>query len=83
MLFSGILLKQTRIVRAMAIIGMAGLLLINILEMSGTSFFNINTYGMMRFDRFALLFNSIMLFSTLVYFILSARDMEKVGIHYG
>jgi len=83
MLFSGVLLKQTRIVRAMAILGMAGLFVINILEISGGSFFNIHTSGMMRFDRFALLFNAVMLFSTLVYFILSARDMEKVGIHYG
>jgi NADH-quinone oxidoreductase subunit N len=83
MLFSGVLLKQTRIVRAIAIIGMAGLFVVNILEISGTPFFNINMHGMMHFDRFALLFNSIVLFSTLVYFILSARDMEKVGIHYG
>ena len=37
---------------------------------------------MMRFDRFALLFNSICSFRHLFIFILSARDMEKVGIHY-
>src|SRR5688572_16648309 len=83
MLFSGVLLKQTRIVRVLAIVGMAGLFGINILEISGGSFFNIDTRGMMGFDRFALLFNAVMLFSTLVYFVLSARDMEKVGIHYG
>jgi NADH-quinone oxidoreductase subunit N len=81
-LFSGIYLKQKSAVRAIAIIGMAGLLLCNILEMNGTSFFHVNTEGMMRFDRFALLFISIILFSTLIYFVLSARDMEKVGIHY-
>ncbi len=83
LLFSGVLLKQARIVRAMAIFGMAGLFVINILEMSGGSFFNIHTHGMMRLDRFALLFNAIMLFSTLIYFILSAKEMEKAGIHYG
>jgi len=82
MLFSGVLLKQTRIVRAIAIIGMAGLFVINNLEISGTTFFTVHTYGMIHFDRFALLFNSVVLFSTLVYFILSAKDMEKVGVHY-
>ena len=42
-LFSGIYLKQKSTVRAIAIVGMAGLLISNILEMNGTSFFNINT----------------------------------------
>jgi NADH-quinone oxidoreductase subunit N len=81
-LFSGIYLKQKSTVRAIAIVGMAGLLISNILEMRGISFFHINIEGMMGFDKFALLFISIILFSTLIYFILSARDMEKVGIHY-
>jgi NADH-quinone oxidoreductase subunit N len=61
---------------------MSFLLLLNILEMSGTTLFKINTAGMIVFDNFALLFNSIAIFSTLLYFILSARDMEKVGINY-
>src|SRR5215475_1299814 len=38
---------------------------------------------MIAFDRFALLFNSIVFISTLIYFLLSARDMEKVGVNYG
>jgi NADH-quinone oxidoreductase subunit N len=38
---------------------------------------------MIGFDRFALLFNSIVFISTLIYFLLSARDMEKVGVNYG
>jgi NADH-quinone oxidoreductase subunit N len=37
---------------------------------------------MIAFDRFGLLFNSIAFISTLLFFILSARDMEKVGINY-
>ncbi len=37
---------------------------------------------MIVFDRFALLFDSIIFASTLLYLILSARDMEKVGINY-
>lgn len=82
LLFSGIWIKQKAAVRAIAVMAMLVLLLVNIYEMYNPSFFRINTAGMIYFDRFALLFNSIALFSTLVFFILSAKDMEKVGIHY-
>ncbi len=82
LLFSGIWIKQKATVRAIAVMAMIVLLLVNIYEIYNPSFFRINTAGMIYFDRFALLFNSIALFSTLVFFILSAKDMEKVGIHY-
>ncbi len=82
MMFSGILLKQKSAVRNVAIAGMLLLLVVNILEMRGTVFFNIDSRGMMAFDRFALLFNTVVYFSTLLYLLLSARDMEKVGVNY-
>ncbi|RYG49946.1 MAG: NADH-quinone oxidoreductase subunit N, partial [Chitinophagaceae bacterium] len=83
MLFSGLWLKQKSAVRGVAIFGMIILLIVNVWEMYHPSFFPVNTAGMMAFDRFALLFNTIAIFSTLIFFILSARDMEKIGIHYG
>jgi len=83
MLFSGVLLKQAAFLRIIAVVGMAGLFIVDILEIAGNSFFKVGTAGMLSFDRFALLFNAVVLFSTLVYFVLSAKDMEKVGIHYG
>jgi len=82
MMFSGVMLKQKNVIRNIAIAGISLLLLLNILEMDGIVLFKINTHGMIVFDNFALLFNSIAIFSTLLYFILSARDMEKVGINY-
>jgi NADH-quinone oxidoreductase subunit N len=82
MMFSGILLKQKKAVRGIAIAGVIALLVVNIMEGSGIVFFHINTEGMMRFDRFALLFNTIAFFSVMVYFILSAREMEKTGADY-
>jgi len=82
MMFSGILLKQKAMVRNLAIAGLVILLFSNILEMSGLVFFKIEVNGMMAFDRFALLFDSIVFVSTLVYLLLSARDMEKVGVNY-
>ena len=82
MMFTGLLVKEKSVQRTIAIIGVAVLLLVNILEMSGIHFFKVNTEGFMVFDRFALLFNSVAFGSTLAYFLLSARDMEKVGNHF-
>lgn len=82
MMFSGIVLKQKRAIRNVAIAGMIALLLVNVLEMSGTVFFNIDAKGMIAFDRFALLFDTIAFLLALLFLLLSARDMEKVGINY-
>lgn len=82
LMFSGVFLKKKTTVRNIAIAGMLLLLLVNVLEMGGNEFFKIDTKGMLSFDRFALLFDSIVFASTLLYLVLSARDMEKVGIHY-
>src|SRR5262245_19149622 len=83
MMFSSFLFHQKAAVRTTALLGMVLLLAVNILEMTGTVFFKIDTRGMISFDRFALLFNSIIFASTLIYFLLSSRDMEKVGMNYG
>lgn len=82
LMFSGIFLKNKSSIRGIAILALFVLLVANILETCGRQFFHVDIAGMMQFDRFALLFISIILFSTLIYFILSARDMEKVGINY-
>lgn len=82
MMFSGITLKQKSAIRNLAIAGLVIVLLSNILETNGILFFKIDTKGMMSFDRYALIFDSIVFFATLLYFVLSARDMEKVGINY-
>src|SRR6476469_3122635 len=82
MMFSSFLLQSKAAIRGLAITGLIIVVIGNILEMSGTVFLKIDTKGMIGFDRFALLFNTIVFISTLVYFLLSARDMEKVGINY-
>ena len=83
MMFSSILLKSKTVMRNLAIIALLVVLVANMLEMSGIVFLKIDTRGMIHFDRFALLFDTIILASTLVYFLLSARDMERVGSNYG
>src|SRR5215204_784706 len=83
MMFSSFLVSNKAMIRNLAIAGLLLLIIANVLEMSGTVFFHVDTRGMIAFDRFALLFNTIIFGSTLIYFLLSAKDMEKVGVNYG
>ena len=82
MMFTGLVIKQKPVQRLIAIMGVALLLLVNILEMNGIRFFTINTEGFLLFDRFGLLFSSIAFGCTLVFYLLSAKDMEKVSKDY-
>lgn len=87
MMFSSFLLNPIAVgskasVRVVAIGGLVLLLLVNILESCGTVLFHVDTKGMIRFDDFALVFNSIAIASTLIYIVLSGKDMEKVGLNY-
>lgn len=82
MMFSSFLLSSKTTVRNVAIGGMVLLIVANLMEFSGIKFFEINTRGMIAFERFALVFNTIIFASTLIYLLLSAKDMEKVGVNY-
>lgn len=79
MMFSGIFSKNNAVIRGTALTGLALLIVVNILEMGGTRLFKVNVHGMLSFDSFSLLFNTIAFSSTLLYSLLSGRDMEKVG----
>ena len=82
MMFSGILLKQRSSVRAAALTGLFAAIVLNVMEMYGFHFFRIDITGMMNFDRFALFFNTIAMVCTFIFFLLSAKEMEKVGLNY-
>ena len=82
MMFSGILLKQRSSVRAAALTGLFAAIVLNVMEMYGFHLFRIDITGMMNFDRFALFFNTIAMACTFIFFLLSAKEMEKVGLNY-
>jgi NADH-quinone oxidoreductase subunit N len=83
MMFSTLFFTKSSAIRALAIVGMIALLAVNILQMNGYVFFKIDMKGMIFFDRFSLLINTVLFASTFIYFLLSARDIEKVGKNYG
>ena len=78
MMFSGFT-KKNSVVRAMALLGILILLVANIAEMKGMGAIDINTRNMLVFDNFSLLFNTIAFSCVTLYFLLSGRDIEKVG----
>lgn len=81
MMFSGIFVKQRAAVRTLAIIGAGILLALNIAELNGHHLFHIDVKGMLAFNSFGLLFNSIAFGATFIYLLLSARDVEAVGVN--
>jgi len=82
MMFSVILLKQNASIRTVAIAGIIVLLALSILDLKGINLFHIDTHGMIDFDHFSLVFNTVIFAVVLIYFLLSAPDMEKVGVNY-
>jgi NADH-quinone oxidoreductase subunit N len=81
MMFSGIFISQKAVIRNMAIAGVAILLVLNMAEINHFVLFHVNTRNMLVFDSFGLLFNSIAFAATLIYLLLSARDIEEVGVN--
>ncbi len=79
MMFGGVFFKKNTTPKYWAIAGIVIILLANVLEFSGTHFFNVDTKGMLKFDNFGLHFNTIAFSCTLLYFLLNGRDIEKVG----
>ncbi len=79
MMFSGIFIENKSAYRHIAAIALLLLLGFNIAESRGYSIFHINAQYFLHFEKFGLLFNSVCIFSTLIYVLLSGRDIEKVG----
>jgi NADH-quinone oxidoreductase subunit N len=82
MMFSSFMLKNKSAVRTLAHVLLLAVIFVNVLELRGTDLFHIDTKEMLVFDRFALVFTLVANICTLAFFLLSSRDMEKVGRNY-
>lgn len=83
MMFAGLFIKNTRTITYVAIAAMLFLLLVNALELhSGNGLFNMpTTIGLLEPIKYGLLINEILIVAGVIYFVLSGRDIEKVGMH--
>ncbi len=84
MMFSGVFVKKSTTQKYIAITGILVIVAFATIELlSGQTFFDFNTRGMIKTDVYNLSFVWIAVFSTLLYFLLSGSEIEKVGPHIG
>jgi NADH-quinone oxidoreductase subunit N len=80
MMLAGAFVKDKSIAKYMAIIGLVIVIAGNGIELyRQVPFFEIDIKDMLYFKSFNLTFITVVLLSTLLFFLLSGRDFEKVG----
>jgi len=85
LMFAGLFVKEKKSVASIAVFLLFALLGVNVWELATTaptetlSFFN----NMLRVDRYALGFNTLMTGCTLLYALLINKDIQRVGSHVG
>ena len=89
MMFSGVFIKSKSTPKYLAIAGIVVLFIATLLEMNvfnlagGPLYFHIDTKEMLSINSFSLSFLAVVFACTLLYFLLSGRDIEKVGEDVG
>jgi NADH-quinone oxidoreductase subunit N len=88
MMFSGVFIKSKTTPKYLAIAGAILLFFANALELNvfnATKILqiNIDTKQMLNVNSFSLAFLAIIFLCTIIYFLLNANDVEKVGEHVG
>jgi NADH-quinone oxidoreductase subunit N len=88
MMFSGVFIKSKTTPKYLAIAGAILLFIVNALELNvfnATKILqiNIDTKEMLHVDSYSLAFLAIVFLCTIIYFLLNATDIEKVGEHVG
>ena len=82
MMFSAVFIKSKTVPKWLAIAGVILLFIVNAIELnSGSPIFNYNTKAMLHISSYNLTFLAVVFACTLQYFLLSGRDVEKVGEH--
>jgi NADH-quinone oxidoreductase subunit N len=79
MMFCSFLVKNRESLRHIASVGLLILLVANIADSYTHTLFIVNTYGMLAFSRFGYLFNSIAIGATLIYVLITGKEIEKYG----
>lgn len=81
MMFSGLFIKNKSTAKTIALAGAVALLIANLFDLSGVMLMNTNFNGMLLFDRFSLVFLTVVIIALIFYFLLSGKHIEEVGNH--
>lgn len=80
MMLVGAFVKSKTTPKYLAIVGLTIILILNCIEInSGSALISPNLKGMLDINNFNLVFINVAFGCTLLYFLLSGRDIEKVG----
>lgn len=79
MMLCSFLVQNKSSIRHIASVSLFVLLIANIADSYGNTFFTINTYGMLAYNRFGYLFNSIAIGSTFIYVLITGKEIERSG----
>jgi len=81
MMFSGLFISNKGMAKNIALVGALGLLAANFFDLNGTMLINSDFNGMLIYERFGLLFLTVVVIALIIYFLLSSTQIEKVGNH--
>lgn len=81
MMFSGLFLKSKSSAKTVALVGSIALLISNFFDLSGKMIIDSNFNGMLQYERFGLLFLTVLILALIMYILLSGKDVEAVGNH--
>lgn len=79
MMFCSFLITNKNWFRHIAVIGLLLALAVNVLDTYGIAVFNIDSAKLLEYTRFGLLFNSIAIGSTLIYVLLTGKEIQNLG----
>ncbi len=79
MMLCSFLVSNKSNMKHIASVGLLILLIANVADTYGKTLFTFNTYGMLSYSRFGYLFNSIAIGSTLIYVLITGKEIEKSG----
>ena len=84
MMFSAVFIKSKTVPKYLALVGILLIFIANGRELYyGEPDFAVNVHDMLRMSSFNLTFIAVALACTAMFFLLSGRDIEKVGPHAG
>ena len=81
MMFSGLFLNSKSAAKTVALVGAVTLLIGNLFDLSGKMIINSDFKGMLQYERFGLLFLTVLILALLFYILLSGKEVEAVGAH--
>lgn len=82
LMFSGAFIQNKSVPKYLAIAGMLLMIVANAIELCNAhAFFEFDTKDMIRTGNYSLTFIGITQLATLLFFLLSGRDIQKVGSH--